>query len=448
MSIRVKLDYVNQFLPENTLEIMRPEIESAMSSLLGGNGKGGEFLGWVNLPVGYNHDEFEKIKKAADKIKKTCGVFIVIGIGGSYLGARAAIEFLYGQNYNNLKKDTPDIYFAGNNLDSNQAQDLLSLCEGRDVCINVISKSGRTTEPAIAFRIFRKYMEKRYGKEGMKDRIFITTDPSKGKLKELAAAEGYTTFDVPDDIGGRYSVLTAVGLLPIAVSGADIDKIMSGASDMRNTLLKSDYGENPACIYASVRNALYRQGKKIEILVSYQPSMIMLAEWWKQLYGESEGKDGRGIFTSSVNFSSDLHSLGQYIQQGERILFESVLIPRKCKNTVSLPCDITDIDGLSFLEGKTLHEINTTAFTATSLAHMDGGVPNIVIEFDSCDEKSFGMLVYFFEFACGISGYTLGVNPFDQPGVEDYKNNMYALLGKPGAEHEELRKVLLARLKK
>ena len=446
MSVFLNTRYADPFLREGEIESLRPEVIAAYSTLLDGSGKGSTFRGWVNLPTQYDKTEFSRIREAAEKIRKTCGVFIVIGIGGSYLGARAAIEFLYGQKHNALKNDAPEIYFAGNNIDSSDIPDLLSICEGKDVCINVVSKSGKTTEPAVAFRIFRSYLEKRYGKDGMNDRIFVTTDAHRGKLKELADTEGYETFVVPDDVGGRYSVLTAVGLLPIAVSGADIGRMMEGASQMRERLIRADFKENPAMQYAAYRNAFYRAGKKIEFFVSYESSMVILAEWWKQLFGESEGKEGKGIFPASVTFSTDLHSLGQYIQQGERTLFETVLLPKTCENTVEVPHDPEDIDGLSFLDGKTLHEINTVAFKATAMAHVDGGVPNLVIEFDRRDEAHFGMIAYFFEFACGISAYTLGVNPFDQPGVEDYKNNMYALLGKPGEENDRRRKELNDRL--
>ena len=448
MSINLNLDYAKDFVPASEIEKLRPEVSRAVTTLLDGKGKGSNFRGWMNLPVDYDRDEFRRIKAAAEKIRKSCDIFIVIGIGGSYLGARAAIEFLNGQNYNAKKKTTPDIYFSGNNMDSTSLAELLALCEGRDVCINVVSKSGKTTEPAIAFRIFREYLEKRYGKSGMKGRIFVTTDAARGKLKELSDKEGYETFVVPDDVGGRYSVLTAVGLLPIAVSGADIDKMMQGAASMRETLLRTEYHENPACLYAAYRNYFYRTGKKTEIFVSYEAAMVMLAEWWKQLYGESEGKENKGLFPASVTFSTDLHSLGQYIQQGERTLFETVLLPKECQKEIAVPHDPADIDGLSFLDGKSLHEINMTAFRATAMAHTDGGVPNLVLEFDRRDEENFGMIAYFFEFACGVSAYTLGVNPFDQPGVEDYKNNMYALLGKPGEEHEARRKELEARISK
>ncbi|MBE6565459.1 MAG: glucose-6-phosphate isomerase [Ruminococcaceae bacterium] len=448
MALTLNQNYLRAFVGENQLEAIRPEIEAAKATLTQKSGRGNDFLGWLDLPIAYDKDEFAKIKRCAKAIQESCDIFVVIGIGGSYLGARAAIEFLYGQSYNALSKKTPAVYFAGNNIDSSALSDLLSICEGKDVCINVVSKSGKTTEPAIAFRVFREYLEKRYGKEGMKNRIYVTTDARKGKLKELADAEGYETFVVPDDVGGRYSVLTAVGLLPIAVSGADIDKMMAGAAAMRETLLSAPYAENPACQYAAIRNLLYRGGKKTEIFVSYESAMVMLAEWWKQLYGESEGKEIKGIFPASVTFSTDLHSLGQYIQQGERTLFETVLIPRESNASIPIPCDPDDIDSLSFLEGKNLHEINMTAFKATALAHNDGGVPNLVLEFDRRDETAFGELVYFFEFACGVSAYTLGVNPFDQPGVEDYKNNMYALLGKPGEEHAARRAELEKRILK
>ena len=364
-------------------------------------------------------------------------ILVVIGIGGSYLGARAAIEFVKSPSYNELKKDTPSVYFAGNNICSSALAELLELCEGKDVCVNVISKSGTTTEPAVAFRIFRELLEEKYGEEGARERIFVTTDKARGTLKSFATDKGYETFVVPDDIGGRYSVLTAVGLLPIAAAGCDIDAMMKGASDARDAFASDDYTKNDAAYYAALRNIMYRKGKTTEILVSYENAMLMMNEWWKQLYGESEGKDNMGLYPSSVVNSTDLHSLGQYIQEGRRNLFETVVNIKKSKHTVVIPNDPNNIDGLNFLSGRELHSVNQAAMNATLMAHVDGGVPNILLELDDRSEHSFGYMVYFFELACAYSGYMLGVNPFNQPGVEAYKKNMYALLGKPGYEAEK-----------
>lgn len=428
------------------LDGIQPQITAAAKTLREGTGAGNGFRGWIDLPVNYDKDEFARIKAAAERIKNSCDIFIAIGIGGSYLGARAAIEFVKSPLYNSLKKDTPDVYFAGNSINSAYLNELLSLCEGKDVCINVISKSGTTTEPAVAFRVFRELLEKKYGEKEAVKRIFVTTDRKKGKLKELADEKGYETFVVPDDIGGRYSVLTAVGLLPIAVAGIDIDAMMSGAADARVAFTDDDISKNDCYKYAAVRNILYRAGKTTEIMVSYDPALAMFNEWWKQLYGESEGKDGKGLYPSSVIFSTDLHSLGQYIQQGRRNIFETVI---DIKNDVSpfvIPNDPANIDGMNFISGKTMHEVNHNAFLATVLSHTDGGVPNMILELDGRSAYDFGYLVYFFELACAVSGYTLGVNPFDQPGVEGYKNNMYALLGKPGAEHEKRRAELQSRI--
>ena len=409
------------------------------------SGAGKDFLGWHDLPVDYDKDEFARILTAAEKIKKSCDVFVVIGIGGSYLGARAAIEFVKSPLYNNLKKDTPDVYFAGNSISSSALSDILKICEGRDVCVNVISKSGTTTEPAVTFRIFRKLLEDKYGEEGARERIFVTTDRARGKLKEFSTEKGYETFVVPDDIGGRYSVLTAVGLLPIAVAGVDIKEMMQGAAKAREEYLTDDLRKNNAVKYAALRNILYNKGKSTEILVSYEPALQMFCEWWKQLYGESEGKDNKGLYPSSVICSTDLHSLGQYIQEGQRTMFETVISFEKSNDTVIIPDDPNNIDGLNFLSGKDLHHVNTMAMTGTLFAHNDGGVPNIVIELPDRSAATFGHLVYFFELACAVSGYMLGVNPFDQPGVEAYKKNMYALLGKPGYEKEK--EALEARIK-
>lgn len=446
MAVRLSTKYVNDIVTDAKLASVEGEVQAAVKTLREGTGAGSDFLGWVDLPVNYDKEEFARVKAAAEKIKKSCDIFIAIGIGGSYLGARAAIEFVKSPFYNSLKKDTPDVYFAGNNINSAYLNEILALCEGKDVCINVISKSGKTTEPAIAFRVFRELLEKKYGEEGARERIFITTDKAKGKLKELATEKGYETFVVPDDIGGRYSVLTAVGLLPIAVAGIDIDAMMQGAADARVAFSEPDVKQNDAYRYAAVRNLLFRDGKSTEILVTYDPALAMMNEWWKQLYGESEGKDQTGIFPASVVFSTDLHSLGQYIQQGVRNLFETVIDIKSDNSPFVIPHDPKNIDEMNFISGKTIHDVNHNAFLATVLSHTDGGVPNLILELDGRTAYDFGYLVYFFELACGVSGYTLGVNPFDQPGVEGYKNNMYALLGKPGAENEARREELLKRI--
>ncbi len=401
------------------------------------SGAGSDFLGWVDLPENYDREEFARIKKASEKIRSSCDVFVVIGIGGSYLGARAAIEFIKSPMYNNLKKDTPDVYFAGNCISPSALSDILSVCEGKDVCINVISKSGTTTEPAVTFRVFRELLEKKYGEEGARERIFVTTDKKRGKLKEFSDKKGYETFVVPDDIGGRYSVLTAVGLLPISVAGIDVDEMMRGAADARRELSADTVCSNAAVKYAALRNVLYGKGFTTEILVSYEPALQMFSEWWKQLYGESEGKDNKGLYPASVVFSTDLHSLGQFIQQGRRILFETVISFEEPRDEVVIPDDPENVDALNFLSGKGLSYVNEMAMKGTLAAHNDGGVPNIVLEVKERSGYSFGYLVYFFELACAVSGYMLGVNPFDQPGVEAYKNNMYALLGKPGYENKK-----------
>lgn len=447
MALNLSQKYLSGFVTDEELASMQKEVDNARTLVAERNGEGSDFLGWVDLPENYDKEEYSRIKAAAKKIKKSCDVFIVIGIGGSYLGARAAVEFINSPMYNNIKKDTPDIYFAGRDINSSYLNELLSICEGRDVCINVISKSGTTTEPAIAFRIFRELLESKYGEEGAKDRIFVTTDKARGKLKELATKKGYETFVVPDDIGGRFSVLTAVGLLPIAVSGADIDAMMKGALDARAAYLSETSIEKNDCYkYAAVRNILLRKGKAVEIMVGYDSALCMFEEWWKQLYGESEGKDNKGLYPSSVIFSTDLHSLGQYIQQGTRNIFETVIDIKQDRSPLVIPDDPNNIDEMNFLSGKTMQYVNHNAFIATALAHVDGGVPNIVIEVDQRDAYHFGYLVYFFEMACAISGYILGVNPFNQPGVEGYKNNMYALLGKPGAAHEARRAELQKRM--
>ena len=444
MSIKLNDKFVKNFIDADAYKAIEAEALAAYETVAQRDGAGNDFLGWVDLPVDYDKEEFVRIKNAAERIKKSCDVFIAIGIGGSYLGARAAIEFVKSPLYNNLKKDTPDIYFAGNNISSTALSELLAICEGKDICINVISKSGTTTEPAVAFRVFRELLEKKYGVEGARERIFATTDRAKGTLKNFADKMGYETFVVPDDVGGRYSVLTAVGLLPIAVAGIDIDKMMQGAADARALYTTAPYAENDCFKYAALRNLLYRNGKNVEILVGYEPFQQMLNEWWKQLYGESEGKDNKGIFPASVIFSTDLHSLGQYIQEGERVLFETVLDFKDTGAAVEIPYDAENVDGLNFLACKKLNFVNSTAMLGTLFAHNDGGVPNIVLEVSDRTAYSFGYLVYFFELACAVSGYMLGVNPFNQPGVEAYKKNMFALLGKAGYEKE--REALEARM--
>ena len=446
MTLKLTDAYVKPFVSDAEMAAITPEVLAAQKSLLAGNGEGSDFLGWITLPDDYDKEEFARIKKAAEKIKKSCDIFIAIGIGGSYLGARAVIEFLKSPLYNNLKKDTPDVYFSGCNISAQSLNELLALCEGKDVCINVISKSGTTTEPAVAFRVFRDLLEKKYGKEGARERIFVTTDKAKGTLKKFSDEAGYETFVVPDDVGGRFSVLTAVGLLPIAVSGVDIDALMKGASDAAARYTKiADVEENECLKYAALRNVLYRQGKATEILVNYENYATMFNEWWKQLYGESEGKDLKGLFPASVIFSTDLHSLGQFIQDGSRSVFETIVSVKNADSKLAVPYDEANVDGLNFLAGTDLNDINKTAMKGTILAHIDGGAPNILIEVEDKNEYCLGYLLYFFEFACGVSGYVLGVNPFNQPGVEAYKKNMFALLGKPG--YEEQKKELEARLK-
>ncbi len=446
MAIKLNDKYVRPFLDADALEKIQPEITAAHKTLLEGTGEGNDFLGWVDLPVNYDKEEFERIKVAAKKIQQKCDVFVVIGIGGSYLGARAVIEFIKSPLYNNVKKDTPDIYFAGANISAQSFNEIMQLCEGKDVCINVISKSGTTTEPAVAFRLFRAMLEKKYGIDGARERIFVTTDKARGTLKQFSTEAGYETFVVPDNVGGRYSVLTAVGLLPIAVAGIDIDGLMKGAADARaEYTATADINNNVCAKYAALRNILYRDNKVMEILVSYEPCAAMLNEWWKQLYGESEGKDKKGLFTASVIFSTDLHSLGQFIQDGTRTMFETVVSIEDTGVTLAIPEDAANVDGLNFLAGTDLNDVNKTAMKGTILAHNDGGVPNILIELKDRSEYSLGYLLYFFELACGISGYTLGVNPFNQPGVEAYKKNMFALLGKPG--YEDQKKALEERLK-
>ena len=437
MSVKLIDRYVGELVTPADIEAIAPEVKKAAQVLESKTGEGNDFLGWLTLPTDYDKEEFARIKKAAAKIKSDSEVLIVIGIGGSYLGARAAIEFIKSPNYNVMKKDTPDIYFSGNSISSTALKELVDICEGRDFSINVISKSGTTTEPAVAFRVFREILEKKYGKEGAAGRIYVTTDKEKGTLKSLSDREGYETFVVPDDVGGRYSVLTAVGLLPIAVSGADIDALMSGAKAAQDALTSDDLNENDCYKYAAIRNILYRKGKSAEMLVSYEPSFTMMNEWFKQLFGESEGKDGKGLFPVSAVFSTDLHSLGQYIQEGERLLFETVVSFEKPKYEITLGTDPENVDGLNFLAGKTMDYVNKKAFQGTILAHNDGGVPNLVLSVPEMNEYELGYLIYFFEKACAVSGYVLGVNPFNQPGVESYNKNMFALLGKPGYESEK-----------
>ncbi len=437
MAIQLIDKHIKNFIDEETLLSYQEKINKADDMLNNKTGAGNDFLGWVDLPVNYDKEEFARIKKAADKIKSDSEVLIVIGIGGSYLGARAAIEFVKSNNYNDLRKDTPAIYFSGNSISSNSLSELIEICKGKDFSVNVISKSGTTTEPAVAFRIFKKMLEEKYGKEEAAKRIYVTTDKERGTLKGLSNTEGYESFVVPDDVGGRYSVLTAVGLLPIAVAGVDIDALMAGAAKAREELCEKDINKNPCYKYVAIRNALYDSGKKVEMFVSYEPCFTMMNEWLKQLFGESEGKENKGIFPASAIFSTDLHSLGQYIQEGERILFETVLDFTKSKKEVIIEEEEGNIDGLNFLAGKTLDFVNKNAFNGTVLAHTDGGVPNIVLNAPEMNEFELGYLIYFFEKACAISGYVLGVNPFNQPGVEAYKKNMFALLGKPGYEAEK-----------
>ena len=446
MAISFNEKYAKNFISSNGLKGLEPHVRVAHDQLVNKSGLGNDFLGWINLPFDYDKEEFARIKKAAEKIKNDSDVLIVIGIGGSYLGARAAIEFLKSPYYNNLRGDNPEIYFAGNSISGSALNDMLKICEGKRVSVNIISKSGTTTEPAIAFRVFRDYLEKQYGEEEAAKRIYCTTDKSRGTLKALADEKGYECFVIPDDVGGRFSVFTAVGLLPIAVSGADIDAIMSGAAEAAKEYSVCDLEKNDCYRYAALRNALYRKGKEIELIVSYEPRFAMLAQWFKQLFGESEGKDHKGIFPSSAIFSTDLHSMGQYIQDGRRILFETVVNIADCGSDTVIKEETDDGDGLNFLAGKPLSFVNQKAFEGTILAHSDGGVPCFVIDVEKADEENLGRLIYFFEKACAISGYIQGVNPFDQPGVESYKKNMFALLGKPGYEDEKA--ALEARLNK
>ncbi|SHI07156.1 glucose-6-phosphate isomerase [Sporanaerobacter acetigenes] len=431
----ISLDYTHSFIEDYELENIKEYINIAHNMLHNEKGPGSEYTGWVNYPKEFDIDEYERVKLASEKIRKNSEVFIVIGIGGSYLGARACIEALNHNFYNMLtseKRNGPEIYFVGNNVSSSYILELLELIDGKDISINTISKSGTTTEPAIAFRIFKEYIEEKYGKEEAKNRIYITTDSKKGALKELASKEGYETFTVPDDIGGRYSILTSVGLLPIAVSGLNIDEIMNGAKDGMEEYGVLDLDKNYSYQYAAIRNVLYRKGKEIEMLTSYEPSLFYLQEWWKQLFGESEGKDLKGIYPSSASFTTDLHSLGQLIQDGRRNIFETVINIEEPKVDMILKEDKENLDGLNFLSGKTIDFVNKKAFEGTLMAHTSGGVPNIILNIEKMNEYNFGKLIYFFEKSCAISGYLLGVNPFNQPGVEEYKKNMFRLLGKPG----------------
>ena len=439
--------FAKNFFNENELKQIKPYVELANEVLASKTGAGNDFLGWVDLPENYDKDEFDRIKKAADKIKNDSEILIVIGIGGSYLGAKAAIEFLSHSFYNNLPKDkrkTPEIYFAGTNMSGVYLQHLIEVVGDRDFSVNVISKSGTTTEPAIAFRVFKKMLEEKYGKEEAAKRIYATTDKERGALKTLATAEGYETFVVPDNVGGRFSVLTAVGLLPIAAAGINIDDLMAGAKDAMNDFANKNMDENQALQYAAVRNILHRKGKHLELMVNYEPRVHYLAEWWKQLFGESEGKDGKGLYPTSADFSADLHSLGQYIQEGQRLFFETVVSIGKPEVEFVIESDKDNLDGLNFIAGKTLDYVNKKATDGVILAHIDGNVPNLGVNIPEATPYHLGYTFYFFEKACGVSGYLLGVNPFDQPGVEAYKKNMFALLGKPGYEEagKELEKKL------
>lgn len=436
-AISFNTKYLKDFIGDNEFAAISPFINTARGMIANKNGLGHDFLGWVNLPAEYDRGEFSRIKAAAERIKNDSDALIVIGIGGSYLGARAVIELVKTPFYNSIKKDTPEIYFLGNNISSTYLTEVISMCEGKDISVNVISKSGTTTEPALAFRIFKEMLEKKYGKDGAKKRIYATTDKAKGTLKKLSDEEGYETFVIPDDIGGRYSVLTPVGLLPIAVAGINIDELMKGSAEAREIYGNPDFASNDVFRYSAVRNILLRKGYTTEITVAYEPAFWCFGEWIKQLYGESEGKDNKGLFPASMIFSTDLHSLGQYVQQGIRNLCETVIWVKKPKYDYIVKADPDNLDGLNFLSGKTMNEINENAFKGTVLAHVSGGVPNSVIELADFSENSVGQLIYFYEMTVAVSGYVLGVNPFDQPGVEAYKKNMFALLGKPGYEAEK-----------
>ena len=435
MGIKLKLSGIENFVRNEEYAKIQRAVKMASDLLYSGKGAGNDYIGWVDLPNNYDKDEFERIKKAAKKIQSNSEVLIVIGIGGSYLGGRAALEFVNGVNFNKkVHKGIPEVYFVGNSISSDYLSDIIEILGDRDFSINVISKSGTTTEPAIAFRIFKKIIEDKYGKEGAKERIFATTDKARGALKSMCNTEGYETFVIPDDVGGRFSVLTPVGLLPMAAAGIDIDAVMQGASDAVATYKNDDLENNDCLKYAATRQILGRKGKAIEILANYEPSLTMFGEWYKQLYAESEGKDGKGIFPVSANFSTDLHSIGQFIQDGSRNLFETVLWVENAKKNITIETDAENLDGLNFVADKTIQYVNSKAYAGTFLAHVDGGVPTMVLEVEKTDAYNFGQLVYFFEKALAISGYMLGVNPFDQPGVEAYKKNMFALLGNPGYE--------------
>ena len=438
MAMELKTTGVNGFVKPAELTNMETLLNAVNDELLTGKGAGSDFLGWLDLPVNYDKEEFARIQKAAKKIQSDSDVLVVIGIGGSYLGARAAIEFCKGQMYNGVReKGIPEIYFVGNNISSSYINDVVKIIGDRDFSVNIISKSGTTTEPAIAFRVFKKMLEEKYGAEGAKGRIYATTDKARGALKNLANVEGYESFVVPDDVGGRFSVLTAVGLLPIAAAGIDIAAMMKGAADARECCKEGTLDNNPAYKYAALRNILYRKGKNIEILVNYEPALMMTGEWFKQLFAESEGKDNKGIFPTAANFSTDLHSIGQFIQDGSKLMFETVMHIKTPKSDLFLEPDKDNLDGLNFLTNQNMSVVNEKAYQGTILAHTEGGVPNIVIDVDKLDEENLGEMIYFFEKACAISGYMLGVNPFNQPGVESYKKNMFALLGKPGYESQK-----------
>ncbi len=444
MGIRLNEKHLASFVSPHEMQAMEPLVKAAVTQLETGSGLGSDFLGWLHLPTGYDREEFARICKAADKIKADSDVLVVIGIGGSYLGARSAIELLRSPQYNSLPKDTPDILFAGCNISSTYLNEILTLIQGRDFSLNVISKSGTTTEPALAFRVLRKALIEKYGEAEAAKRIYCTTDKARGTLKGLADREGYESFVIPDDVGGRYSVLTAVGLLPIAVAGVDIAAIMEGAAAAEKELAEPSLCKNPCYRYAALRNILYRKGKSTEVFVSYEPAFTLMNEWLKQLFGESEGKDQKGVFPASVTFSTDLHSMGQFLQDGSRIMFETVVDIQKPKTDFFLEPDAENLDGLNFLAGQAMSQVNRRAMEGTVLAHTEGGVPNIILEMPELSEYEYGYLVYFFEKACAVSGYLMGVNPFNQPGVEAYKKNMFALLGKPG--YEDLKADLLEKL--
>lgn len=449
MSRDIIFDYskVLDFVTEQEIKNFKDTTINARNTLVNKTGIGNDYLGWLDLPIDYDKEEFERIKKAAKKISEDSDILLVVGIGGSYLGARAAIEFLSHSFYNNLSKEdrkTPQIFFCGNSISTKYISDLKDLLKGKDFSINIISKSGTTTEPAIAFRVFKEMLIEKYGKEEANKRIYATTDKARGALKNLATEEGYESFVVPDDVGGRYSVLTAVGLLPIAVAGINIDELMEGAARAREVILNTEYENNPSLLYAAIRNILNRKGKDVEIVANYEPSLHYVSEWWKQLFGESEGKDYRGIYPASVDLTSDLHSMGQFIQDGKRIMFETVLSIEESPVEILLNKEEVDTDGMNYLAGKSIDFVNKSAMNGTILAHTDGMVPNLIVRIPDVSPYSLGQLFYFFEFACGVSGYILGINPFDQPGVESYKSNMFALLGKPG--YEKAREELLKRL--